>query len=334
MDLTSRTGIDDLAAVTWYFNPHQDPLLLDNFRDFRAAMQKVPVPVLTVELALGDAAHQLGADFGEVVRMRTPDLMWQKERLLNKGIGILLNRGYEKIVWLDPEVRFIADESWPWLIAAELERSRLCQAFSQALIHTPGSVAWPGVSGVKYFRDTGAWLDQAGLAPGWRHLTGYSPGFSGYAWAARAEVLNEVKLYDTAVTGGADQMILAASLPEEPHKDRCVLKITNAPFRKCAHCGSHKKAAGYTNHYLNWTERWSKAVSGKVGFVKQGINVINNHHADSRQGLYAKNILVRNDFRPLDDIRQGADGAWRWSSDKQGLHEDVRRHFTPPEEDG
>ncbi|MCZ6785204.1 MAG: hypothetical protein O7G30_18040, partial [Proteobacteria bacterium] len=141
--------IDDLAVVTAYYNPGRSKQRLANLRRFNDGMRRSGVPLLTVELAFKDRPHEASGLYGDVLELRAEHVMWHKERLLNIGIRSLLDRGFRNIVWLDSDVLFFEAENWPWHVAAELERSHLCQVFSRVLLQRrQGQPATLSVSGV------------------------------------------------------------------------------------------------------------------------------------------------------------------------------------------
>src|SRR5262245_3945888 len=75
---TSPAG--ELWAITAYFNPVGYARRLANYRVFRAHL---PIPLLTVELAIGRDAELTAADADVLVQLRTDAVLWHKERLLN-----------------------------------------------------------------------------------------------------------------------------------------------------------------------------------------------------------------------------------------------------------
>jgi len=325
--------IDDMAVVCCYFNPCGYRARLQNFRRFYEGMRKAPIPLLTVELAFGDDPHQLGDEFGEVMRVRSPDVMWQKERLINLGIERLLERGYEKIAWLDADVAFEHPGEWPWLVADELERSKVCQVFSHVRIEEASGSARAGISSVKYFDDEGELLQQTASLPSRARPLGQPIGMSGYGWAARAEVLREAPLYDSAVVGGGDKLILAGSLGMADRWRREVVGLTRSPLRRCTHCGHRGMSRLYTNHFRAWGRSWDAAVHGRVGFVDQSIRTF--YHGEATRRLYVerRDILLRHEYCPSSDLALSEDGTWRWASNKPGLHDEVRSYFAERKED-
>src|SRR4051812_27266124 len=74
---------DGLWAITTYFNPMRYQRRQSNYHQFR---KNLKAPLLTVELAYG-TDYDLRAEDAEIlVHLRTRDILWQKERLLNLAL--------------------------------------------------------------------------------------------------------------------------------------------------------------------------------------------------------------------------------------------------------
>ncbi len=245
--------IDDLAVVTAYYNPGRSKKRLANLRTFNEGMRKSGVPLLTVELAFKDRPHEATGLYGDLLELRAEHVMWHKERLLNIGIRSLLDRGFRKIVWLDSDVLFFEAENWPWHVAAELERSHLCQVFSRVLLKkTYGQPATLAVSGVRYFRDRGKLVGQNAVFPTLRWPGFYLDGQTGFGWAARAGLLEQVPLYDAGVVGGGDKMIYVASFCDSEDRWRSAAKLVRSRNAPCPRCNHVSQATLYTQDYLAW----------------------------------------------------------------------------------
>jgi hypothetical protein len=327
-------SLDDMAVVACFFNPCGYRSRVENYRRFRSELAVCGLPVLTVEMAVGADPFSLGPEAGEVLAVRSPHPMWQKERLLNLGIRELLARGYRKIVWLDADVVFEDRVHWPWHVAAQLERSAVCQVFGQALVEQDGGRRLiPGVAALRYHREVGSWLYQDRRGPSPRRPLGYPLGYSGYGWAARSEVLEEVELYDRAVVGGGDKLIYAASGELADGWQRRVTKLMTTALGPCGACGHVNHAAGYLADYFSWAERWNRAVGGAAGWTDRTLRSL--YHGDRKNRSYAqrRDILLRHEFDPAADLALDDSGCWRWASDKPGLHLDVQSYFFERRED-
>ncbi len=318
------------AAVTCLFNPCGFRSRLRNFHRFREAMALSRVPLLTVELAIGEQRHEVGDGHGEVLRLRARDALWHKERLLNLGIARLLDRGFEKIAWLDADVLFDDPYRWAWRVADELDRSMLCQAFS---IHRG---AMQAIGAVRHARLSGR-PSQRTVGPGLRHPLGLPLGRSGFAWAARAELLRQVPLYDGAIIGGADRIMLRAGLPRTASPaDRWETDLRDAleSQHACGKCGHRNGSPAFTAHALDWARRWSEAIGGRMGFVHQAIVDLEHGPRERRAYLARHEILFRHGFDPARDLIADGNGCWQWTSDKPALHGEVLDYFRSRREDG
>lgn len=318
--------IDDLAAVTAYFNPLQSRRRLDNFRRFAEGVKRAKIPLLTVELAFDDQPFSLGGGGEDVIQVRSSAVLWHKERLLNLGIARLLERGYQKIVWLDADIEFVND-GWPWRVAEKLEQDNLCQVFSRVLIQQDGGAASElGVASTKYFQDRGRLYPQKK-----RHrMTKALPqpgGNSGFGWAARADLLRRVPLYDSSIIGGGDKLIFLASFLGHERARPAIKRWFDSQKPKCPSCGHRDTAALWQAHYLDWAERWGDAVDGKVGYADNLLQDFHHGTRESRLYVLRREILYRQAFDPSEDLTTNSDGCLVWASHKPRLHDDVRAYF-------
>jgi len=318
---------EDLGVVCCYFNPMKSSSQLLNYRRFADGMQSAGVTLTTVELAFDDQPHQLGDAPGEVLRVRSGSVLWHKERLLNLGIERLLDRNVRKIAWLDADIRFL-DRRWPLYVAAILETQNLCQVFGKVLVQT-NAVLDPkvGVGAVKYLEDRGRLDPQKMVLARFLRRRGYPSGYSGYGWAARAELLARVPLYDACVIGGADKLMYFASFSQHRRWKTAVERWFRSANPECSSCGHQAAAARWLSHYLEWAQRWSKAVDGRVGYVDNTIGDFYHGNRASRRYNGRKEILLRQGFDPVEDLTTNEDGCLEWASGKRRMHDDVLRYF-------
>jgi hypothetical protein len=316
----------DLAVVCCYFDPHGSRARLRNHRRFSRHVREAGVSLLTVELAFDDQPHRIGEDAGEVLRLRSPSVLWQKERLLNLGIQEMLRRGHPKIAWLDADIRFL-DPAWPWILAGALEANQLVQVFEEIRVQRgPDLSPARGVSAVRYYRDRGRMEGQRPQRHGGLRR-GYPRGYSGFGWAARSELLKQVPLYEGAVLGGGDKLVYLATLRENPRWSSTVSDWFSSPTPECVKCGYRASSPAWRAHYEEWAARWSAAVDGSFGYA--GTMITDSYHGDREGRAYGvrNDLLLRQSFDPASDVRVGEGGALEWASDKQELHEDVREYF-------
>ncbi len=105
-------------------------------------MERSGVPLFIGECAFGDERVRAGAvELGVPVPL-PPDVMWQKERLLNLTIDRVPDR-YTKIAWVDADVLF-TNPSWIVEASERLDEVPVIQPFSHAVRLRPGETSYFG----------------------------------------------------------------------------------------------------------------------------------------------------------------------------------------------
>lgn len=299
-----------LWAITSYFNPMRYRRRLANYRTFRA---RLDVPLVAVELAYGDG-FELGAGDAEIlIQLRGRDVMWQKERLLNLALAALPAH-CSKVVWVDCDVLFAAPD-WSRRLDALLDRHAVVQAFRR-VCHVAAD--WSAGAASPLFTQTAVLAlvaDAGSEALASRVPSGPGSSNKGMVWAARRSLLAEHGLYDASIIGGGDLAFVAAL------------------------CGRFDVAMRVMNdrqseHYLHWARRWHGAVSGPPGVLDALLLHLWHGDVGDRRYRERHESLRPYDFDPATDIALDDEGAWRWNSDKPGLHEYVRCYFASRREDG
>ena len=321
---------DKLAVVSCLFNPSGSPRRVANFEAFLAGIRASGVHCLVVELAFGAAPFQL-SKYPNVIQLRSNDIMWHKERLLNLGIRELLAQGYEQIAWLDGDILF-EDPNWPWFVVACLETSRLCQVFSTVSIKTgPDNTSQISGSAVRYFYKHKNVFSQPPMTK-WRLAKGISlGGQSGLGWAATADVLKRVELFEEAIVGGGDKLMFAASLVDDLADPK--LGELTASQTACDKCGHRNQSARYTGRYLEWAQRWSEAVDRQVGSAQLHIHDMYHGGRADRNHMARKDILFRHHYDPASDLTTDSSGCLTWTPGKKSLHRAVESYFMSRRED-
>ncbi len=305
-------------AVTSFFNPAGWKLKKRSYDLFRAGLAAVGLPLLTVELAFGeDGGFELADDDADrVVRVRSGDVLWHKESLLNLGVAALPG-DCDKVVWLDADVLF-SEPRWAERTAALLEEHIVVQPFSRSVRLRAGETDCatddlPIGSAEHEVLHGIAW----GVAAKGRGCLGsyLEHGHSGYAWAARRELLAEHGLYDANILGNAD------------------LNIAHAMFGGPDYVKTSRLSAKAATHLERWAGPFHEAVGGSVGCVDGLLRHL--WHGDKKDRLYDRRltVLIENDYDPDDDLAREENGLHRWSSDKPELHAWCRDYFAARRED-
>ena len=315
-------GAHGIWAISAHFNPRRYRSRLRNFQAFRRALA---VPLAAVELSTDGDFELCGDDADILVQVTCPDVMWQKERLLNLAID-RLPAGCEIVCWLDGDILFL-DRDWPDQLAAALGGASLVQLYRDCDYLEPGGGPPPSPPrrGAVTERSFGAAL-AAGraaaemLRAGWdaaspkpyRQLTGI-----GKAWAMRREDLARHGLYDACILGGGDRPIV------------------------CAAAGSFESAIEFmgmdarrARHYLGWAQPFFATVRGRIGHLDGRIQHLWHGAIEDRMYYRRHAALARVGFDPFADIVVGEQGCWRWATPREELHSLCAAFFGDRHEDG
>jgi hypothetical protein len=209
-----------------------------------------------------------------------------------------------------------------------LEHENLCQVFARVLVQR-NTISEPriGVGAVKYLQDREKLDPQTKIHSRLLRRRSYPSGFSGYGWATRADLLRQVRLYEGCVIGGADKLMYFASFERHKRWKTAVDRWFRSVNPECPACGHTVESERWRTHYLEWAQRWSKAVDGRVGYAD---NVIGDfHHGNRTTRLYVtrKEVLLRQSYDPAEDLTVNDDGCLEWASDKPRMHRDVQIYF-------
>jgi hypothetical protein len=302
-----------LWAVTPYFNPLGYRRRLAAYREFR---RRLAVPLLAVELGFDGRFELADADADLLVRVGGGDLMWQKERLLNVAFA-RLPADCSAVACLDCDVFFDGDD-WREEALSRIGQFPVLQAFSK--VHhlseawRPGddpaatvALSQPGVAGLddRAERLTEVLTRREGTV---------SPGF---AWIYQRDLLARHGLYDGCIIGGGDTAMVSAALGRPDIAVRL-----------------HAMNGWQERRYGAWAGAFFDSVRGRVGALSGDIFHIWHGALTNRYARERHLDLARFDFDPENDIAPGAEGAWRWSSDKPQLHAYLRSYFAARREDG
>lgn len=198
MEFTAKTLRDRIYVVTSYFNWDGYNRKLANFRAFANRLHEQQIPLFAIECALGDRPFELGES--AALRARTQSRLWQKEKLLNFAIR-RLPESCEYVVWMDADLIF-PDNGWPSRVQHALADADVVQTFSTVI----------RLAEDNNLESLSTRVDK-GIIASLKHKNEHilsSRGHPGFAWAARRQFLLDWPLYDAAIVGGADKMMLCA----------------------------------------------------------------------------------------------------------------------------
>lgn len=298
-------------CVTAYFNPAGYRSRLRNYRIFADRLAEQGARLVTAEVALGDRPFEV-PESGDVIRLRSDSVLWQKERLLNHTISLLPTE-CDKVAWLDGDVLF-PERGWVDRVVAALDEFDIVQLFSTVRHLAPG--AWHP-DGEVLGSDIGL-LCQATDFPDWlvrREAKELPFAVPGYAWAARRSVLAAVGLYDRLILGNGDSFLAD-----------CLL----------ASFGSHHywnaRTPGMATDMERWRAQFLAPGRPKVGYVRGEVFHLWHGRFSDRKYRERDAILIRHNFDPTVDITE-KNGVYEWISDKFLLHTEICDYFLTRAED-
>lgn len=292
----------DMAVIAAYFNPCGYQSRKNNFRRFLLSLARQQVPVYVAELAIGDQAHELPPS-DHILQLRTRDIMWHKERLLNLLVSSVPPH-YGKIVWLDGDIIF-EDPGWYAKALEALTYFELIQPYSLSRQLGPDGDIESVKDGLAHrVRSAG------------RNPFNFSLTQPGLAWAARRELLKEFPLLDWMIVGGGDLLMALAAYGrwEHPYVDRL-------PPSLRAYWHSHASSM-------------AARIDGNVGCTDSVIRHL--WHGTMRERFYVErlDILSEHAYDPEADVTADSRGLLAWASQKPALHTAVAAYFTARNEDG
>ncbi len=293
---------EELAVLAVFFNPGGYKSTVANFRRFHERLSAQGVRIRAAELAFGDDPFYV-SDLEGVAEVRTRDILWQFERMVNHLIS-RLPPVCTKIAWLDSDILFENDQ-WHQETARALNLYPIVQPFRM-----------------------GVWLDQRGSenrrAPGIVAAAARYPDLftkpskvhPGFAWAARREVVEKHGVPDFCILGGGDRVLANAIFGLV-----WPLEMAHYPPR-------------LQTMIQMWGRRFHADVRGAAGWIDG--TVYHLWHGDLvNRAYFTRNLpLVRESFDPSTDICIGQDGAWHWATQKPRLHAAVRDYFLGRKDDG
>lgn len=252
-----------------------------------------------------------GVDF---VPVRTRDVMWHKEDLINLGFAHLPH-DWRYAAWVDADVEFHRP-GWDNATIDQLNLHAVVQCWSHAQDLDPQHRPVHGARMAKSFM--AAYRDGDVTGSGRYDDHNWHPG---YAWAIRRDAYEDLGgLLDVAILGAGDRH-MAMSLVGKGH---------------LSYPG--KVSDGYKRAVLGWQERAEAHIHRNVGVVDGMIT--HWWHGPKRNRRYADRwqILVRNHFDPATDLREDRDSRlWRWARTDtprmRNLRDEVRAYFRARDED-
>jgi hypothetical protein len=314
------TPAADLGVVTSYFNPCGFRGRAENFERFAAPIRAAGIPLVIVEARFtGDGGESAGGELAALpaehrsLRVEARDVMWHKERLLDLG-SAWLPPHCAKVAWLDADVLF-EEEDWAVMTSELLETAVVVQPFASAVRLSRDALdPREGDDVFESFASVFVNRPEA-LAHGKFELHGHT----GFAWAARRDLIARHGLYDACIAGSGDH-VMAHAFAGDWSSSRCI-------GRMIGRGGAHRA------HYRRWARRVHEATGARLSFTPGRLLHLWHGTIENRRYDQRNRELLALAFDPSEDLRISGNGCWEWASDKPALHAWARRYFVERRED-
>jgi hypothetical protein len=306
---------DDTWIMVSYFNPCRYVTKKLNFDLFAERLKSTAANLLVIEMALEGGEFELGNDH-DVIRVRGNGVMWQKERLLNLATSSL-PASCTKVAWLDCDLLF-EDPEWLERTSDALEHHVVVQPFSHCVRLPRGHVELQGVG------QEGEPIAESFAAvfardPSLSRDAGFQlHGHTGYAWAARRELLDACGLYDACLTGSGDHLMAHAFAGAL--ESRCISATTGS--------------GPYADHFARWAEKADRIVGGRLGHVPGRVLHLWHGTIADRRYHQRNQDLKALAFDPDHHLRHAENGLWEWAEAPAELQAWATDLFVSRNEDG
>jgi hypothetical protein len=286
-----------LAVVTCYFNALGVKSRLTNFEIFAARLKKQKVPLFVIEALFPGQKSSL-AHFANVTTVECESVLWQKESLLNLLVR-KLDTKFTGIVWCDADVIF-ENALWYKQTSRLLKEYAVVQPFAKAIRLPRGARRYVKASEhfdtfAEVYQQTPQLLLKGDFA---------AHGHTGFAWAARRDIIESHGLYDAMIAGSGDHVMAHAFAGD--FASPCIYRILGNNAR-------------HIEHFQKWARKIYPQVRGRIGVVPGRLLHLWHGETENRRYVDRNRELAAFDFDPERDIERDANGLWRWGRRKQGL---------------
>jgi hypothetical protein len=319
--------LDTLWVVTSYFNPTRSARRHASYKLFR---RELSAPLLTVELA-GPGRHQLEqADAEILIQLNGEEFIWQKERLINLGVAALPSH-VRHVAWVDCDVIFGCQD---WVSAAQKELDcdgGLLHLFSR-VVHLPEDhsafstrdalaavtpLMTEASMGLAVTQGHGLEALQACYCQTSRRSHG-NTWATGIALAAPRKLIERCGLYDEAIVGGGDAILMCAAL-NQLTLDMMGRQVNDAEFTRICEWAARADNVGLFSNFRHLEQTVYHLWHGKL---------------KNRQYGRRHQITAGFGFNAARHLQCAANGTWLWAEPDGALAGAVRAYFRGRHEDG
>jgi hypothetical protein len=306
------------AVVTCFFNAQNYASRLENYALFAARLKKQGITFFTIEAVFPGQSSALKS-YPNVMTVACEAVLWQKESLLNALIRGL-DKKFRGIIWCDADVYF-ENKDWFRITSRLLDRYPVVQPFEEAVRLPRGARRYTRrgenfVSFSEVYKESPQVLLKGDFA---RH------GHTGFAWAARREVIAEHGLYDAMIAGSGDHVMAHAFAGD--FDSPCIHRIlANNPK--------------HIAHFQQWARLIYPSVKGRIGSVPGRLLHLWHGETENRRYVDRNRELAGFGFDPGKHLERDEQGLWRWRrkrfrfARRNRLGDWAVRYFASRREDG
>lgn len=314
----------NLYVVTVITNPMRYYVRYKLYQIFAKMVEEAGGILYTVELALRDRHFEVTShDNPRHIQLRSPDVLWHKENLINIGMSRLPHDA-EYVAWIDADVQF-ARPDWVQETLHQLQIYKVVQMWTHNVDYGPEHqpIAQCGSLFASYLKNKQV-LQPIVRNPNAQNGNGANPGaypfkglmHTGYAWAARRSAISDLGgLGDIGILGSGDRHMAYALLGQ---------------VGKSFPVGISQS---YVNYWNRWQERAEHYIQRKVGVVSGAINHYWHGSKQHRRYQDRWKILVGDGFDPERDLKYDFQGVLQLTERNIRLRDDVIQYFNVRNED-
>lgn len=239
------------------------------------------------------------------IRVRTSSELWHKENLINIGVAHL-PENWKYVAWVDADLTF-TNENWTKDTIDALQHHNIVQLFQTAIDLGPHDEFLNKFEGFGYKYRISNKID---------FCKNYSAPHPGFAWACTRYAWESMGgLLEFGILGSGDRSMAYAWI---------------GIVEKSVAKGMNKN---YVAMLKAFQENCRYTIKKNIGFVKGCI--IHSWHGRKQDRQYSSRwqILVRNDFDPITDLKKNSQGVLEFTGNKPNLIFDINKYFKQRNED-
>ena len=302
---------NNLYVVTTVFNPEGYRNRYELYNTFAKYIEDSGAILYTVELAIGNKPfHVTQADNPHHIQIRTKNVLWYKENLINIGIGRLPN-DWEYMATIDADVSFTRHD-WVKATIHELQYYKMIQMFTHANDLDSDYQVMKQHLGFVYAYNNKIVNNE--LQKAHEGVVGFQ--HPGYAWAYRRETIDDLKgLLDVGILGSADNY-MALSLVGQV--DLSLVLEFHPNYKKAAH---------------DWQTLALEHIGKRFGYLKTHLN--HYYHGSKKDRGYQTRwkILEETQFDPIKHLKKDSQGMLKLIDPKGLIEPKLVQYFKSRKED-